>query len=881
MDLIVSHNNADFDAFSSLIAAKKLYPNSKLLLPGSRERSVREFLSLTKDEIAIEDERTCDLSGIKRLIIVDTRQASRIGIAEKLLQDPSVEVHIYDHHPRTPHDIKGDKDIFQEVGATVSILTEMLKAKQGVRLTTLEATIMLLGVYEETGSLTYRTTTRLDVDTVSFLLSKGANLQAVSHYLNRKLTEEELAFLTTLIGSTKILNINGINVALASATIEKFVGELGTIVRKLEEVENFPVIFVLFKMGNKTRIIARSRLKDVDVNKIMQKFGGGGHRSAASARLEGKDAEGFEEKLPDILKSCIKVRIFARDIMSSPVKTIPSTVSVKEAKKTLQKFRAKGAPVMERGKLIGIITLTDIRKAEKYRYGHASVKGYMSRSVVTIDSDTPVHLIQKIMFEKAIGRLPVLKKGKLSGIVTRTDVLKSVHRDIFVKSHSVKKKRIRFNIAAKMKRVLPAEILKIMTDVGRAANKENLRVFVVGGFVRDILLGVKNFDMDIVLEGDAILFGKKISKTYKGSFVAYNKFGTATVIINWPKGMRKPEGAPPRFKIDFATARKESYEKPAALPTVEFSSIREDLRRRDFTINAMAASLNKSSFGQLIDFFGGERDLENGTIKVLHDGSFIDDPTRIFRAVRFEQRFGFRMDKYTEDLIKHAVREGMFSKTQNQRIRDEIILMLREKKPFKAIQRMKELHELRFIHKNLKIDNASAGLFDRIRTAYNRYGKSSFDNRHIDLWLVYLMGLLDNLNLADMKEICDKLVLRTRDRASLISGKKIYARAAKELFKTGLKDSSVYSLLEPLSFEATLFIMAKSGKKTVENKISDFFARHNKVKIKIRGGDLKKLGLKPGPLYTKILTKVLHEKIEGGVKTKKDEIKFVKRIINV
>ena len=266
MDLIVTHNNADFDAFSSLVAAKKLYPKAKLLMPGSQERAVREFLSLVKDKISFETERTCNLKNVKRLILVDTRHALRIGIAAKLLDNPSIEVHIYDHHPRMTSDIKGDKDVFQEVGGTVSILVDILRKKKKTKFTPLEATIMLLGIYEETGSLTYRTTTKLDVDTVGFLLSKGANLQAVASYLNRKLTEEELAFLTSLISSTQIIPINGINIAIATGEIKKFIGELGAIVRKLQDVENFPVLFVFFKIRKHIRIIARSRLKELDVN---------------------------------------------------------------------------------------------------------------------------------------------------------------------------------------------------------------------------------------------------------------------------------------------------------------------------------------------------------------------------------------------------------------------------------------------------------------------------------------------------------------------------------------------------------------------------------------------------------------------------------------
>ncbi len=566
--------------------------------------------------------------------------------------------------------------------------------------------------------------------------------------------------------------------------------------------------------------------------------------------------------------------------MSSPVKVISAVQNRRSAKSRVKKLGLKGAPVVKKKKSFGRLTGTDIRKAMKNRYCHASVKGYMSIEVVTLKSDTLLHVIQRTMFEKAVGRLPVFKGTRLAGIVTRTDVLKSVHRDIFRKHGTLRKKQMRFNISSKMKRILPKEILKMLHVIGLDANRRRYRAFVVGGFVRDMLLGKKNFDIDIVVEGDAIRFGKGIADLFRGSLVAYPKFGTSTVVMDWPKGVRRPEGAGARFKIDFATARKESYEKPAALPTVLFSSLKDDLQRRDFTINAMAASLNKESFGQLIDFFGGEKDLEKGVIRVLHDVSFIDDPTRIFRAVRFEQRFGFHIDRYTEGHIKNAIREGMFSRTQHHRIRDELILMLKEEEPIKPILRMKELHEMRFIHRKILVRKSTEILFAKIKGAFRWYRRSAFKKRHIDLWLIYLLGLLERLSLAETKAVCEKFAFRRGDRMRIISSRKNCRKALKALSRKLLRPSEVYNILEPLSFEETLFIRAKAKKKAALLRITDFFTAHNKTKIKISGKDIMRLGVKPGPLYRKLLAKVLHKKLDGGLKTKKDELEYVKKLIH-
>jgi len=879
MDLIVTHNNADFDAFGSAIAAHKLYPNSEILLPGSQEESVRRFLSLSRDIINVETEKTCDFSGIDRLVIVDTRHRSRIGRAGDLL-DKHIEIHIYDHHPRMTDDIKGDLDVCEEVGSTITILLNILKKHHNLKITPLEATIMLLGIYEETGSLTYRTTTRSDVDIVSFLLGKGANLQAVSSYLNRELTEGELKFLIELIHKTELHIINGISISVIEADAKDFIGELGTIVHKLQEVENYPVLFALFKLRNKVRIIARSREPKVNVNKIMEHFDGGGHAQAATAKIEGSQINDIKNELLKILKTSIKVKIYAKDIMSKPVKTISLNKKIYEAKKLFETLKIKGAPCVESGRLAGIITQHDINKALKHKFGHARVKGYMRTKVVTISENTPLHIIQRIMFEKNIGRLPVLKKNKLAGIVTRTDVLKSVHKDIFEPETKTIKRQITFNLSGKMRNILPIEYMGLLKLVGNESEKAGYSAFIVGGFVRDILLGVKNFDIDIVLEGDAIEFGSILSRKLKGSLVVHRKFGTSAVIIDWPHGIKKPPLASPKLKIDLATARRETYERPAALPSVQFSSIKEDLLRRDFSINAMAVSLNKKDFGRLVDFFNGLNDLKNRKIRVLHDASFIDDPTRIFRAVRFEQRLSFKIDSFTERLIKDAVKEKMFKKTENQRIREELIIILKEKAPLAALKRMRELHELRFIHRNIVINKNAEKMFRSSRKAYDWFKKiEPINKREIDLYVMYLGALTDNLKSNEVRDFCSKFSFKNSDTIRLYSYKKHYRKILETLKARGpVCPSEIYKALHHFSYETILLFWAKSKSAVVRRRISFFLKVYNAAKIKIRGDDIKKLGVKSGPQYKKILSKILYLKLDGKVKSKKDEIEYARKI---
>lgn len=867
MDLITTHINADFDALGSLVAAKKLYPDSRLMLPGSQELAVREFLSLAGEAIQVESEKDCSFEGIDRLILVDTRQLSRIGRAAELL-DKGVEVLVFDHHPPMKGDIIPDKDISENLGATITILGNIIRKKK-IKLSHLEATIMLLGIYEETGSLTYRSTTKEDVDMVSFLLSQGASLSIVSSYLNRELTESELSLLTRLINSTERLEVKGVSVSFIELEGESYVGELGMLIHKLLDVENIPVLFVFIKnlKHGRVDIIARSKEPSIDLNKILAHFGGGGHPTAAAAKIHSSDAKSVKEKLVKVLNRTIKLKILASDIMTAGIKSVNANELVDKAKARLLEEKVIGYPVMEKGKLTGIITFGMLNKAQKRGYGHARVKGYMSPNVVTVKPYTPLHVIHKMMLENHTGILPVVKGTKMVGVITRNNVLKHVHSAIYSGPKVVEKKVV-INLSKRIEKCFPGRVTALLRHIGRLANSSGYTAFVVGGLVRDLLLGRRNLDLDIVIEGSAIDFGKILAKDLGGTLVIHKKFGTSTVFLK------------DRMKIDLATARKEAYERPAALPTVEFSSLKNDLIRRDFTINAMAVSLNKGNFGQLIDFFNGEEDLARGRIRALHDKSFIDDPTRIFRAVRFETRFGFAIEKNTEELILGAVEEDMIERLEPQRLRDEIMLMLREENALKALKRMAELHELRFIHHSLKLDRDMIDLYASIDGVCAWY--SSLGKRPVDKWLIYLMALLDQLKYKDVSLICDRFVFCGSDRTRVLSYKKNAPRAAKALSAgKRLAPSAIYRILNELSYEEILLMMAKAGSTNVVGRARDFIEKYNEVRIAVKGDDLKVLGLKPGPKFKKILSNILYKKIDGELRTKSDEIMYAKKMIGM
>lgn len=866
MDLITTHANADFDALASMVAARKLYPRARLILPGSQERAVREFMSLCADLVKIEYERDAPLENVTRLVIVETRLKNRIGRMAHLVGKKGVEIHIYDHHPRSDEDIKADKDVYKKTGASTTILVDLIK-NQEIKITPLEATIMALGIYEDTGSLSFPTTTRLDIDMVSFLVAQGADLRLVSSYLRRELTHKELSLLALLIQSTEIHIINGIHVAISATTSEEYVDDLSLLAHKLEEAENFNVIFVMVQTKDKVQFIARSGLPFVNVAKAAAVFGGGGHPSAAGAVIRDMNLPKAKAKLLEYLRSHMHSDIQVKELIAGKPVELKIDEPVSGAREKLTRSASEYAVVKDKGRLEGIASLKDLDRAIARGFGHARVKGYMSRKIFPVKPETSVYAAQDIIHEREVGCVPVFDGGHLLGLVTRSDILRAFHGRLFAGTPSEdmkEERRFTVNLTPKIKRALPEKMAYLLKFSGRLAEEMGFNAFAVGGFIRDLLLGVPNFDVDIVIEGNAIEYAKKLSKELCGVYVYHKRFGTATVFIPSPA------------RIDIAMTRTEIYERPAALPTVKFGPIENDLYRRDFTINAMALRLYRKHFGELLDPFNGRNDLKEGIIRVLHDLSFVDDPTRIFRAVRFEQRFDFRIEPHTENLIKKAVGLKMVDRTQKQRIREEIIAILSEDRPLKAVRRLSELNELRFIDPDLKLKTSTVSLFNSAAEALAWYDNTHISKRHaLESWLIYLAALIDELSLAKVKRICADFVFKKADAAKLVFYKKNGERILSVLSKKGkLKPSQVYEHLEGLPYEVMIMFMAKTRSQAARRRIISYITKYANVKLDLRGDDLKKAGIEPGPHFKEIIRKTLHAKLDGRIKTKSEELGF-------
>ncbi|MFA6078897.1 MAG: CCA tRNA nucleotidyltransferase [Candidatus Omnitrophota bacterium] len=408
---------------------------------------------------------------------------------------------------------------------------------------------------------------------------------------------------------------------------------------------------------------------------------------------------------------------------------------------------------------------------------------------------------------------------------------------------------------------------ELIERISRLANRRGYRAFVVGGTVRDILLGRRGIDIDIVIEGNAIRVGRALAEAAGSSIKEHKRFGTCTVLMS--------DG----LKIDLASARKEVYKMPAELPEVESSSLKNDLARRDFTINAMAISINSDDFGSLTDLFGGEQDLLHKRIKALHDKSFIDDPTRMIRAIRFEQRLGFTIDGHTEALIRDAVKDNMLEKVSAQRLREELILVLKEKEPLRMLKRMGELHELKFIHPVLKIDKEKEELFSSIDRMCGWYDGLTFDKKPMERWIVYMIALMGSLRSKDFSAVCRRFAFPRNVRLAIGEYKRHGRPAGAALaLRADMMPSEIFKILMPLSNEVVLALLAGAVSKRVVSRIKDFILKYSHVNLAITGADIKALGLKPGPKFKEMLDEVLYKKLDGLIAGKRGELKYVKEM---
>jgi tRNA nucleotidyltransferase (CCA-adding enzyme) len=677
----------------------------------------------------------------------------------------------------------------------------------------------------------------------------GASQELVLEYLHAPLSAAERELLLALEAAAEVVDAGGEELLLAAVSWPTYVDGVSTIAHKLVDLTDCRALAVLVEMDGRVVAVVRSRSERIDAAALAAALGGAGHDGAAAALARMPLAQARDELLAAIPRALREPRR-ARDVMSSPVRSVDPDDTVAHAMTLCQRHGQSGVFVVDGdGRLVGGAAREDLDKAIGHDLAHAPVKAVMGGRVATCGEETTLAELQRLVTLSEDGRVAVLDDGRVTGVVSRIDLLRALEgRPDEPPADDV-------SLARELRAV---EALAPVFEAVAALGDRAEGVYLVGGTVRDILLGETGFDVDIAVEGDAIAFARDLAQSLGGRVTPHEKFGTA--VVSYGEGGR----------VDVVTTRTEFYDAPAALPTVERAGLREDLFRRDFTINAMAASLKPADFGRLVDPFGGRADLAEGVLRVLHNLSFVDDPTRIFRAVRYEARHGFRLDEHSARLARGCVEMGLVGDLSSARLRDELVALLEAPEAPHALVRLGELGADRAVHPHLRGDAEAEELLAR---ALQLRGELGAD---VPVWRLGLAVLARALEANEVLVWLDRLKVRRRDAERVAGAVAVAPRIVERLRSGAASPADVVALADPYAPDAPLLALALDDGLAA---LREYFDRLRSVRLEITGSDLAGLGLGESPRVGEVLAELRRRKLNGELDGRESELAAARELV--
>lgn len=883
MHIILTHEQADFDALASLLGAHLLDESTVPVLPRRMNRNVSAFVTLYGVELPFVDPRDLPGEPIEMVTLVDTQSMVSIKGMKS-----DVQVRVIDHHPKR-EDLSPNWNVTTvETGATATLFVEVLRERDTI-LSTITATMLLLGIYEDTGSLTYIRTTPRDLNAAAFLLERGANLEIAADFLNHPLSIQQQALYDHLRADAQTLYIHGHTIVVAHGDSQKMNEELSSIAHKMRDLLDPDALFLVITTRGGVQLIARSNSANIDVAKIAEHFGGGGHDRAAACLIKDRDLEKVLHELIRILPTHVRPAITVAQIMSSIPQLLDPETLAEEAAHRMQRYGHEGYPVVEDGKVIGLLTRRAVDRALSHKL-NLTASRLMNAGEHAAHPDDSIENLQRLMTETGWGQIPVIhpESEEVIGIVTRTDLLKTLTREPKLPS--------RQNLAERLETALPVARLSLLKAIGQSAHEQQAALYIVGGFVRDLLLERPSIDFDLVVEGDAIELAHVLARQYSGRVTSHARFGTAKwhiadirsnlvdefVSQNSQLANRNLHPTELPESLDLITARTEFYTYPTALPTVERGSIKLDLHRRDFTINTLALRLDGRHYGELHDYWGGLNDLRLELVRVLHSLSFVDDPTRMLRAVRFEKRFNFQIEDRTLELLHEA--RPMLDRVSGDRVRNELNHILAEERACPILARLHELDLLTAIHKDLTWDEWLCNQIESLSHVEpeSHWGileahpsgdlkESPLKQRlAFILWLIRLPASKAqriNAHLKVSRNLANDTLIACRLRRDLPS----MAKASPSQIVARLEG------ITPLALYATYLACDNVQIREILKK---FVTDWKYVNPTIDGHDLRARGLPPSPVYRKILDALRVAWLDGKITTQEHETSLLDELIS-
>lgn len=883
MRVILTHEQADLDALASLLGAHLLVADSYALLPRTINRNGLAFVKNYGSLINFIKAQDLPNEPICQVTLVDTQSMVTLkGL------NAQTEVRVIDHHPRKAQINPDWQVILDTTGACTTLLVEKIK-EADIPLSSVQATLMLMGIYEDTGSLAYPSTTTRDLLAAAYLLEHGADLNVVSHYLNPPLSNAQVLLFDRLMKDIATYTIENHTILVAKANAMDIHDEISTVAHRLREFLNPDGLILLVSTRQGIRLVARSTTDEVDMAQLAHFFGGGGHKRAASAliRYESRPVSNeyfcqvkkVYQQVVSLLPEIVHPAIRVRQIMSRKPLLLNPDTPVETVADMVKRYGFEGYPVLENGRVVGLLTRRNVDRALSLQLD-ATARSIMDAGSISVSPQDTLDHLQEVMASSGWGQVPVVdpETNDVIGIVTRTDLI-STHNENGL-NHSPSQEQL----AHMVHNAIPYPRQILLQNIAHEATVKNVQAYIVGGFVRDLLLGQPSQDFDIVIEGDAIAFVNHLVKRFGGRAVTHHRFGTAKWVIGdsaqdvaerlKPDRPIDPQALPEH--LDLITARTEFYEKPAALPTVESSSIKMDLHRRDFSINTLALRLDEPYYGKLFDFWGGYHDLQNGLIRVLHALSFVDDATRILRAVRFVTRFDFKFEPRTLSLLEASL--PLLQELTGPRLRHELDVILLEPKALLILRVLDRLSILEAIHPNLPWN---AEVETRLNYLNNPAAPAEWkvENTEGQLNLRQIFGYFywfEGLPLQELELVTGRLRLPGRTVQQIHQVTEL-RQILPQL--VGLSPSQAVQVLDNMYEVVITAVYQSTPNAMVREVLRDYMIQYRHVKPLTNGYNLRALGLPPSPQYQQILQSLRAAWLDGKLNSAEEEQAYLQELL--
>ncbi len=882
MKVILTHEQSDLDALASLLAAHLLNGDAYAALPRKINRNGSKFIRAYKQELGFTPVDQLPNEPITDLTLVDTQSMVTLkGLSSR------TRIHVIDHHPEKTQLNPNWQLELHTTGACTTILVEKIQ-KTNPTLTVGQATLLLLGIYEDTGSLSYTNTTPRDLMAAAYLIEKGADLDLIPRYMYNPLTHAQVLLYDRLLKDVTHHKVGDFNILIARANAMDLQDEISTIAHKMRDFLNPDALILLVSTKQGIRLIARSTTDELDMGQLARYFNGGGHKRAASALIRSGIKAGANDipgqwkqiyqrvvsLLPEIVHPLNRVR----QIMSVKPLVLDPDTPVETVADIMKRYGFEGYPVLENGEIVGLVTRRNVDRALSHKIP-ANAGSLMDAGHVSVAPQDSLDYVRDVMSESGWGQIPVVdpETGEVIGIVTRTDLI-SVHAN---GNHAPSQDEM----VRMLHNAIPYPRQVLLQTIAREATTQHVQAYIVGGFVRDLLLKKPSLDFDIVIEGNAIDFVHHLVKTYGGTCRTHSRFGTAKWVFGddrqsvadslLPDHPIDPLALPEH--LDLITARTEFYEKPAALPTVESSSIKMDLHRRDFSINTMALRLDGDHYGRLFDYWGGFQDLKNGLIRVLHALSFVDDATRILRAVRFATRFNFKIESRTIGLLAASL--PLLQELSGPRLRHELDLILQEDQIVDAVRSMHRLSILEAIHPALQLEPA---VLDRLAYLNQPAALAEWkmDVRSLHLTQRQVLGYcywLEGLNDEDLMAVSARLRLPTTLETSIAQVRQLRMLLPELL---SAPPSVIVSGLADLTPAAITAVYQSTPDQVQREILHAYMTRYHLVKPIVNGHDLRERGLPPSPRYQTVLSALRAGWLDGKITSAEEELAFLDQLLS-